>query len=381
MLETLINNLGVKGQKTSITTKTLNGEVTNKAMVVKGLKVTSGNGDSHDWLELPDIYAKKYLPVDKEYVATLSKLKQWKHLESIASKISPKEEISVGLLIGVKCAKALERIDIIPSKNDGPYAFKIKLGRYIVGPVNGTSRKEICCNRIGVRQAYTNEVGKHFFQAKPLVKETDVKDMLARLYNQEFTERGSPEDKSENAIFAEDVKFMKILKDGAKVVNKHYQIPLPFGNPNIEPPNNRYQAWQRLSYLQKRFNKNKEFEKYYVRFMEEIISKRYARKSSREAAPGKIWYLPHHGVYHPNKPRKIRVVFDLSADYKGRCINRELLSGPDLTNQIASVLLRFREEQVAVMGDIEVMFRQVKVSDDQAVFLDSCGGRIVIPTK
>ena len=49
-LETLINNLGVKGQKTSITIKTLNEEVTDKAMVVKELRVTSGNGASHDWL-------------------------------------------------------------------------------------------------------------------------------------------------------------------------------------------------------------------------------------------------------------------------------------------------------------------------------------------
>ena len=96
-----------------------------------------------------------------------------------------------------------------------------------------------------------------------------------------------------------------------------------------------------------------------------VIYNIISRKSAREAAPGKIWYLPHHGVYHPNKPGKIRVVFDLSADYKGRCINRELLSGPDLTSQIAGVLLWFREEQVAVMGGIEVMFHQVKVLDDQ----------------
>ena len=76
----------------------------------------------------------------------------------------------------------------------------------------------------------------------------------------------------------------------------------------------------------------------------------------------------HHGVYHPNKPRKIRVVFDLSPDYKGRCINRELLSRPDLTNQTAGVL-QFREEQVAVMGDIKAMFHQVKVPHDQCSFL------------
>ena len=83
----------------------------------------------------------------------------------------------------------------------------------------------------------------------------------------------------------------------AKMVNGHYQIRLPFRNPNIQLPNNRYQAWQRLLYLQKKFNKNQEFEKDYIRFMEEIISKGYARKFTREAAPWKIWYLPHYGVY------------------------------------------------------------------------------------
>ena len=153
ILETLINSLGDKGQRTSITIKTLSGEVINKAMVVKGLRVTIGNGDSHDWLELPDTYTKKYLPFDKEDVATPSKLKQWKHLESTVGKISQKEDISVGLLIGANCAKAPEPIDIIPSKNDGPYAFKTKLGWYIVGTVNGTSGKEIYCNRIDIREA------------------------------------------------------------------------------------------------------------------------------------------------------------------------------------------------------------------------------------
>ena len=118
-----------------------------------------------------------------------------------------------------------------------------------------------------------------------------------------------------------------------------------------------------------KFSKNDYFSEDYISFMKDIIAKVYARKSTTEATSGKTWYLPHYGVYHPNKPGKIRVVFDLSADYKGRCLNRELLSGPDLTNQIVGVLLRFREEQIAVMGDIEAMFHQVKVPKDQCSFL------------
>ena len=46
-----------------------------------------------------------------------------------------------------------------------------------------------------------------------MVKETDVKEMLTILYNQEFTESGSPEGKSENGMSVENVKFMKILED------------------------------------------------------------------------------------------------------------------------------------------------------------------------
>ena len=39
------------------------------------------------------------------------------------------------------------------------------------------------------------------------------------------------------------------------------------------------------------------------------------------------------------------------------------MSGPDLTNQIIGVLVKFREEPVAVMTDIEAMFSQVFVAE------------------
>jgi len=59
------------------------------------------------------------------------------------------------------------------------------------------------------------------------------------------------------------------------------------------------------------------------------------------------------------------VVFDCSAEYKDANINKELMSGPDLTNQIISVLIRFRVEHIAFMADIEAMFYQVYVKDHQ----------------
>ena len=62
-------------------------------------------------------------------------------------------------------------------------------------------------------------------------------------------------------------------------------------------------------------------------------------------------------------------MFNLNTDYKGRCLNSELLSALDLTNQIVGVLPGFREDRVAVMGEIKTIFHQVKVPKDQCSFL------------
>ena len=79
-----------------------------------------------------------------------------------------------------------------------------------------------------------------------------------------------------------------------------------------------------------------------------------------------LWYLPHHPVQ--NKPGKTQIVFDCAAKYRGTSLNDQLLTGPDLTNSVAGVLTRFREE-VALSADIECMFHQIRVAPaDQDAF-------------
>ena len=77
-----------------------------------------------------------------------------------------------------------------------------------------------------------------------------------------------------------------------------------------------------------------------------------------------MWYHPHHSVVHPKKPEKVRVVFDCAARYRGTSLNDRVLRGPDLTNKLVGVLLRFREESFALMADIEAMYHQIKVHPD-----------------
>ena len=100
--------------------------------------------------------------------------------------------------------------------------------------------------------------------------------------------------------------------------------------------------------------------------MEGIIEKGYAKKCTSNSNGG--WYIPHHGVYHPAK-NKIRVVFDCSAQNKGISLNSELLQGPDLTNSLIGVLIRFREESTAFMADIESMYYQVSVPEEHRKYI------------
>ena len=157
---------------------------------------------------------------------------------------------------------------------------------------------------------------------------------------------------------------MEIVDRGTSKKNDHYVVPLPFRDPSLMLPNNRKHAIQRLMGLKRGFTKDNKFFQDYLNFMDNLLRSGYAKRSDALPA-GKTWYIPHHGVHHPSKPGKICVVFDCSTEFQGRLINKELLSGPDLTNQIIGVLTRFCEEKIAFMVDVEAMYYQVQVPEDQ----------------
>jgi hypothetical protein len=105
--------------------------------------------------------------------------------------------------------------------------------------------------------------------------------------------------------------------------------------------------------------------------MKRILDKELAEPVPAEdlASNKPCWYLPHFGVYHPQKPGKIRVVFDSAAETEVVSLNKLLLSGPDLTNSLLGVLLRFRQNPVAVTADFEQMFYSFFVNEEHRDFL------------
>ena len=161
----------------------------------------------------------------------------------------------------------------------------------------------------------------------------------------------------------EDKLALDVMNDTSELKNGRYEIALPWKKSSPDMPNNKSIAERRLHLLKKRFDKDQVLWKKYSEFIDNLLKQGHARKvpNERLQKSGKSWYLPHHPVFHPQKPEKVRVVFDCSAKYRSTSLNDQLLQGPDLTNSLIGVLNRFRQGPIAFMADVEAMFHQVRV--------------------
>ena len=159
---------------------------------------------------------------------------------------------------------------------------------------------------------------------------------------------------------------MRIMEDSIIKTNGHYQMRLPFRE-NVIMPNNQSQACMFAERLKRKLERNEKLRSQYSCFMTDLKKKVPLSAINRD--DGRVWYIPHHGVYHSRKPDKLRVVFNCPVVYRGTSLNSQLLQGPDITNHMFGVLLRWRQDYVDMMADIEAMFYQVRVAPEDCDML------------
>ena len=344
------------GIPTILQLRTMHGCSHSDSNVVKNLIVSDLNGENS--VELPKSYTRDEIPVNRNHIPRPEDIVKIKHLRQITDMI-PRymPELGIGILIGSDCPLALEPLEVIPAKDGYPYAVRIRHGWTLHGPVKSA------VNEIGVQAHRT--VVRELETFKELMTPSCVLEMFEKVFVDDKSEQ-YPE---QRGMSYEDRQFMKIAENGISFDDGHYTLPLPFRD-KVNMPNNRSYALKRLMHQKSKMLKDPQYHNDYSAFMSKLIEKGHAEPTNQSYVPdGSIWYLPHHGVYHPNKPSKIRVVFDCSSSYGGVSLNSCLLQGPDLTNSLVGVLTRFREESVAFIGDIESMFYQVKVPPEQRSFL------------
>ncbi|XP_014900158.1 uncharacterized protein LOC106954875 [Poecilia latipinna] len=319
--------------------------------LASNLQVRRFDSDAH--VKIKQAYSRDFIPVDKSHIPTRETALQWPHLKGLANQLQPLQDCEVGLLIGYDCPSALAPLEIVTGQLNEPFAQRTILGWSIIGSANPHLDRE-------GNQSYVHRVN---VKQMPTPSAADVLKVL----ESDFNERNY-EDKY---VSQDDVRFLQLLSDTIKQrEDGHYQMPLPFKDSKPPAlPNNKRLATVRLQHLKKRLKADKQYHEHYNAFMKDVISSGDAELAPPVTDDEIAWYIPHHGVYHPKKPTKLRVVFDCSAKFLGVSLNDTLLTGPDMINSLVGVLCRFRRENVAIICDIERMFHQFLVCPEMRNYL------------
>ncbi|XP_058816727.1 uncharacterized protein LOC131680008 [Topomyia yanbarensis] len=170
-------------------------------------------------------------------------------------------------------------------------------------------------------------------------------------------------------ISAEEQRAETILNTLTRRRSKHYELGLLWKYDNIRLPNSFPMAQRRFRCLEKRLALHPNLAENLQSKIIEYIQKGYARKLSGAELSmqhSRVWYLPTFPVVNPNKPCKVRIVWDAAATAFGVSLNSFLLKGPDQLTSLLSILLKFREHRVGICGDIREMFHQILIrKEDQ----------------
>ena len=338
----LLNSLGVSGDDTTLDLTTMNGRVKSKSEVITDLMMKSI--DSSYTLTLPKCFSRDVIPCSRSCISTSDSIKGYPHL-SIINLPPYFNDVPVGLLLGYTCVQAMTPLDIVAGKEGEPFGYKTCLGWCVVGATgmdNMVSR-----DSLGVTH---HKLGCNALRTHCAEIKVDVDSDGFRLSEIDCDDKFS----------MEDLKFLDIMNlKMHQCSDQHYESPLPFKS-DVKFPNNRELALKRLSGLKAKFARDETYHKPYTTVMEETLVSGFAEVVTNQPhVSNKVWYIPHHGVLTPNK----RVLFDCSAKFNNVSLNECLLQGPDLQNNILTILLRFRKDYVGITCDVQKMYHQFKVEE------------------
>ena len=341
----LVDQLGITGEPRNFLLTTQERKDSAKTGIEVKLTIDSINGNSS--LEVPRAWTVDHLNISERSIPRDGDVDKWPHLSGIELPEIENKEVKV--LIGCNVPEAFWVLEERRGGKGEPVAIRSLLGWTLIGPTERVDEE----SSFNVNFVRLEDEGEHSDRA--------LLQQVKNFWKCDFTDSLSS---SKVAMSVEDERALRIMEDSVKWVSGHYQLALPWRHQPPYLPNNRVAAQQRLQLLKKRFLRDQEFFASYKTAVNDYIVKGYAKRVPEEElhADGKpLWYLPHHAVFHPHKPDKLRVVFDCAARFRGTSLNDQLLHGPDLTSNLFGVLERFRQNSVALVSDIEAMFHQVKV--------------------
>lgn len=164
-----------------------------------------------------------------------------------------------------------------------------------------------------------------------------------------------------------DQRAQDLLVQLTRPLANQYETGLLWKYEHVRLPESKSMALKRWNCLEQRLAKDPKLAKIMQEKIEQYLDKKYIRKLKPEELTvrhPREWYLPIFPVVNPNKPAKVRIVWDAAAKSHGVSLNSVLLKGPDQLTSLPAVLHKFREYRVGISADIREMFHQVLIREE-----------------
>lgn len=277
--------------------------------------------------------------------------------DRIAMKDSTLNEVS--LLIGADYSARILTYHTI-RHNSGTIALSSRLGSFIQGPTGTPTAQGLPTVALIMKTIYSEDLGpdlQAFFDLEHLgISDDGVKG------------------KDDDPLERFDNEGIKMTSEG------HYESQLPWIPEKKEQLKSNYtQAKKRLFKMMEKLRGKMQQLQTYDSILKEYEKEGFITKISPETSSFPQFYLPHHPVIREqSSTTKMRPVFDASArDSNGLSLNDCLHTGLNLNPELLGILLRFRMNPVAWIGDIEKAFLQIAIAPKDQ--LSSFGSRIHFP--
>ncbi|XP_018645801.1 hypothetical protein Smp_177900 [Schistosoma mansoni] len=331
IVDDLAKELSLEGKQKTVSLKTLSDE---SSLISKEVDVELHSIDFSSSVKVQKVLTVKKLPTVHRTVPTAHQMASWSYLKDI--RFPRVEDENVKLLIGCNAPSVHEMKEVRTGKTNEPSAVRTLSGWTLFGPYGELHGSKRVLNYLSNKEELEGKFEQIF--------STGFKDPFS----------------CTTSMSVEDRIALSAISNSVQRLNGHYQIALPWRHEH-KLPNNKKLAERRLSCLKGRLIRNTKLLQDYTSAMTQYIERDYAERVNDNHLDGRIWYLPHHPVFHPKKPNKLRTVFDCAAQYAGTSLNKNLYSGPDLVNNLVDVFTRFRQRPIGLTADIEAMFHQVVV--------------------
>ena len=286
-------------------------------------------------------------PVQMQPISPCKDVYQYLSNLELADSGDSATELQIDILIGSDHYWKLVTGRVVKGPG-GPTAIETKIGWVLSGPVEGGIQETTMVNFVTTRST-------HSLRVDAITEQESLDSSLRRFW---------------------DLETLGILKDETSVYEKftqqitlrrgRYEVHLPWKESHPYLPDNYELCRKRLYGLLKRLRQNPEQLVQYDTIINDQLRQGVVEvvRDPAQFEGGRVHYLPHHPVIRLDKDTtKLRIVYDASAKMDGPCLNDCLYTGPKFSQNILDILLRFRLNQIALIGDVEKAFLMISVAD------------------